>query len=298
MKKKYNKIKIFILIISFIMILISSISLMIHINAKPSSKIIEECSIETKKYKDRNIHIISPKDNKESNLIILYIHGGAYFGELVKDHWEFVYDIVKTTKATIIVPDYPLAPANTYKEVFQFMEPIYKHILNQKDNKKFILMGDSAGGGLSLALAQKMGEENIEQPNQLILLSPWLDVRLENPKIEEVEPYDKQLNRITLRLAGLAYAGIDGIDTYFVNPIDGPLEKLKNVTIYTGTYDILNPDVHVLIQKAEEQGININLKQTEGAKHVWMLERHKNTYMAEEAYTEIIQQIKEEIDNE
>ena len=101
-------------------------------------------------------------------------------------------------------------------------------------------MGDSAGGGLALALVEKMGEEeNIAMPNQTILISPWLDVRMNNPKIAEIEENDPMLNKAALKLAGENYAGKDGIDSYLVNPADGPLDKLQNVSIFTGTYDII-----------------------------------------------------------
>lgn len=53
-----------------------------------------------------------------------------------------------------------------------------------------ILMGDSAGGGFVLALAQFMKQEEVPQPSQLILLSPWLDLSLSNPNIKEIDPSD------------------------------------------------------------------------------------------------------------
>ena len=49
------------------------------------------------------------------------------------------------------------------------------------------------------------------------------------------------------------------------------LGKLKNVTIYTGTYDILNPDIHVLINKAKEENIEIELKEYEEQGHIWIV---------------------------
>ena len=104
-------------------------------------------------------------------------------------------------------------------------------------------------------------------PNKTILISPWLDVRLENPKIDEVQKEDKELNKEALKVAGIAYAGNDGINSYLVNPIDGDLSKLGNITIFTGTSDILNPDVHVLEEKAKEQGKEIEVKEYSGAGH-------------------------------
>lgn len=288
--------KIAIVLISILVIILGFL-LLSYWQSQPSKEIKGQCQVETNNYQNRNVYVVSPKQTQKSNKVVLYVHGGSYVGDLVKEHWEFIRDMVLDTGYTIIVPDYPLAPQNNYQDVFAFMEPLYQEIIKKVDAKNFVMMGDSAGGGLSLALAQRMGEENIEQPAKLILLSPWLDVTLSNPKIQEIEKVDKSLSVVSLKAAAIAYAGKDGMKEYVVNPIKGPLEKLKNVVIYTGTHDILNPDAHVLVERAKNNGITIELKETQGAKHVWMLERHRGTYQAEEGYRQVIQEIKD-VNNE
>ena len=207
------------------------------------------------KFMSRDIFVISPQneilDNEQqkdggifkldkSNKVILYLHGGSYVGELEKYHWNFFKDIVDETQSTIIIPDYPLAPEHTYMEVFKIMEPLYKDIIENVQNKEFILMGDSAGAGLALALYQRSGKLNNRLPDKTILISPWLDVRMNNPKIDEIE--DPVLNKVLLKLSGKKYAGKNGMKSYLVNPILGPTDKLKNIYILSGTRDILNPD--------------------------------------------------------
>ena len=120
-----------------------------------------------------------------------------------------------------------------------------------------------------------------------------MDVRLNNPKIEEVQKNDKELNKETLKLAGIAYAGNDGINSYLVNPIDGNLSNLSNITIITGTNDILNPDVHVLEEKAEEQGKNIEIKEYEGAGHIWIINEKGDRELIKKGYQDLINIVKE-----
>ena len=105
---------------------------------------------------------------------------------------------------------------------------------------------------------------------------------------------DKELSKIKLQLAGIAYAGKDGKDSYLVNPIDGDLSKLKNITILTGTNDILNPDVHLLQKKAKEQGITIEVKEYENAGHIWMIEKNSSQELEQQGYEEILKTIGEE----
>lgn len=255
----------------------------------------DEYNISEEEVENRPVYTITPKNGVTNELVIMYVHGGSYVGNLEKEHWKTCSDIINQLGCTIIVPDYPLTPKYNYKDTISMMETLYKQLIEKIDPSNFIVMGDSAGGGLSLALLEKVGEENIQTPNQTILISPWLDVRLNNPEIEEVEPNDPELNKSALKIAGENYAGKDGIDSYLVNPIDGPLDKLKNVSIFTGTNDILNPDIKILQERAKEVGTEINVYETEGATHVWLLYKYKdekNDPLVQEPYKQMIELLK------
>ena len=269
------------------------------------------CNIEQEMYMNRKVFILTPKNVEKTDMVILYFHGGSYMAEITNEHWSFLEKVINKTGATVILPDYPLAPKHDYKDVFSLVVPLYNEITSKISLENFVVMGDSAGGGLALALEEKIvadnntlyTQEDSEEINQdemgvnqdyklpakTILISPWLDVRLENPEIDEAQKNDKQLNKDTLKLAGIAYAGSDGINNYLVNPIDGDLSKLKNITIYTGTYDILNPDVHGLEEKAKTQGIQINVREYEGVSHIWILKDDANeNELKEEAFNDLI----------
>lgn len=274
-------------------LIISAYFFIVDIETRVPKKVENSCYIETKQFMSRNIFIITPKDEEiKNNTVILYFHGGAYFAEATEQHWDFIENIVKDTGATVVLPDYPLTPKYNYKDVFKMVIPLYKEIIDKVDAYKLILMGDSAGGGLGLALEEKISEEFLPLPGKTVLISPWLDVRLNNKEIDIVQVKDKQLNKDTLKLAGISYAGEDGIDSYLVNPIDGKLAKLKNMIILTGTNDILNPDVHVLMEKAKKEGIDIELKEYEGAAHIWIIEKSSNEELVNKGYQDIIELIK------
>ena len=110
----------------------------------------------------KNDDLYEPEVNDEKEKVILYIHGGSYVGELEKYHWNFFKDIINDTKATIIVPDYPLAPEHTYLEVFKIMEPLYKKIT---DKIKDLLRIDQIFTGLVAAAPQ------IQNPADIVLLT-------------------------------------------------------------------------------------------------------------------------------
>ncbi len=278
------------LIVLVVLLLVIAYYMIMDIQTKVPKEVKNTCQIQTEQFMGRNIFIVTPKDKEKSNLKILYFHGGSYVAEATEQHWEFIEKIVQDTGATVILPDYPLTPKYNYQDVFKMVVPLYKEIIDRIDPNHFVLMGDSAGAGLGLALEERIGEDNLAMPAKTILISPWLDVRLTNPQIDEVQKKDKQLNKETLKLAGIAYAGEDGINSYLVNPIEGDLSNLKNITILTGTYDILNPDVHLLKEKAEEIGIGnqIDVKEYEQASHIWIIEKNSSQELIQQGYQEIL----------
>lgn len=279
-----------ILIIIAIILTILIYYITADIQTKIPAKVEKTCNIETKQYKGRNIFIITTNE-KQTNKKILYFHGGSYMAEATSNHWKFIEQLAKDTGATIILPDYPLSPKYTYKDVFNMVEPLYKEIIEQTGSENLIIMGDSAGGGLGLALEEKLGEQNIPMPAKTILISPWLDVRLNNPEIEKIEKVDNILNKESLRLAGIAYASNEGMENYLVNPIDGDLSKLQNVTILIGTHDILNPDAKLLQQKAKKQNVQVEIKEYEQAKHIWIIDKNSSQELVDQGYQDVIELI-------
>lgn len=283
-----------ILIISIMALAVVSYFYRVDIQSTPPKEIREQCNIKDITYMNRKVFYLTAKGGPTNNLYIIYLHGGAYVAEATYAHWQFIVDLAEDTGATILLPDYPLTPKYQYKNVFEMLEPLYEDCIKRIGADNLILMGDSAGGGLSLALAEKMGENQVEQPKRIILLSPWLDVTLNNPQIDEVQKNDPILIRETLRLAGIAYAGIENLTSYLVSPVYGPLDKLKQLTIYTGTYDILNPDVHLLNKRAEEVGLKLDIKEKEKGTHIWMLDRKSED--SKSTYDDIVSIVKSDIE--
>ena len=293
--KFYSKLwlKIIIALIIGIIIAIAAIILYFYnanIESELPNDIKQLCNVEEYKYQDRKVFKITSNKVETTNLTLFYIHGGSYVGEILEEYWDFFNDIVNDTGCTIIVPDYSLAPKYNYRDDFNMVEPLYKETINEYGAENVILAGDSSGGGVTLALAQKMQNEGFVKPQQIVLISPWLDITLKNPKIAEVQKYDQVLNAEILKICGELYVKGDDPNTYLVSPINGNLNNLDNITIFTGTYDILNPDVYVLVDKAKELGIEINVIEEEKAEHVWFIKRHiKEVYKGDEGYEKFLE---------
>ena len=291
-----NFLIIYLFFIIFMTLLLLTTIFVVDLQATPPILATLKYTLIEEKFMDRKVFIMKSKNNlKENSKYIFYLHGGAYVMEATYKHWQFLEDIVDSTGMTLILPDYPLAPQNTYKDVFNMIVPLYKNIIKKYGKENVIAMGDSAGAGIILGLLEQMGIENYLQPSKTILLSPWLDVSMTNPEIDIVQKLDPILIKEALKASGKAYAGEDGMDSFLVNPILGPLEKLENITIYTGTYDILNPDVHLFMDKAKKANIKVDLREKEKAIHIWMTHvENKRVYAAQETFDDIVKLLKEE----
>lgn len=253
-------------------------------------------AVETKKLEGRKVFIIKKDKETDSDSIILYLHGGSYMAELKQEHWLFFEGLLQDTNATLVVPDYPLTPKYNYKDVFTMMEPCYEKILENEQDKTWIVMGDSAGGGLALALLEKMGEKGRKMPDALFLLSPWLDTSMENQKIDEVQSKDPMLSKPALKLAGEQYGrDIKEEDTYLVDPLYGPLQNLCPIVVFTGTADILNPDVAILEQRCKEAGTQITVKEYENAIHDFILYSFvkEDVDFGKEGYQDVLEEMRQ-----
>lgn len=238
--------------------------------AEPSKSIQKNYNVNIDQQDGRKIWTLLPRD-QQTNIVILYIHGGGYIANITKNHWQLIETLINETKATIVVPDYPLAPKAHCKEVYRFMKTLYEGLLINYSKHRVILIGDSAGAGLAFGFSQQLRNMNKKQPEQMILFSPWLDVTMSNPKIKLIDDFDKMLSIKGLKNAGKKYAGTLDLKDDRVSPIYGDLTDLCQLSIFTGTYDLLNADAQKCREMMEEQNLNCNFFEYPHMFHDWVI---------------------------
>ncbi|MDP4090416.1 MAG: alpha/beta hydrolase [Bacillota bacterium] len=200
---------------------------------------------------------------------ILYLHGGAYIAQPTPLHWDFLLRLLENLDAEITVPIYPKAPRHQFQEAFEKVLKVYEEIITRTEPKEIVVMGDSAGGGFSLALAQLLQKKELPQPGNIILISPWLDITMTNPEIPSLEKLDPMLGTQGLIEAGKAWAGGQAPDYYLLSPINGDIKGLGSISLFIGTHEILLPDARRFRDIAEEQGSHINYYEYEEMFHVF-----------------------------
>jgi len=254
---------------------------------EPPEETREFCHVEKRQVSGRNVFTLSSRVQKSSRHI-LYLHGGAYVQTFVKQHWKFLAMLVKETHCTITAPDYPLAPEFTFLDAYSMVVPLYKEIIVHAGAENTILMGDSSGGGFALGLAQKMKANENVVPYKIILLSPWLDVTLDNPEIPKSDQTDPFLSAKALRKAGLVFAGSSDPHNPMLSPINGSLEGLRGISLFIGSCDLLAVDARRLRNRALEQNVPINYREYEEMGHVWMLLNFRESKQAKREISDLI----------
>ncbi len=124
---------------------------------------------------------------------------------------------------------------------------------------------------MSLALGQRLREDGLPQPGNVIMLSPWLDATLSNPEIAIVDRIDPFLGVQGLQYAGAAYARDVDPKSYLVSPVYGSLKDLAPATVFIGTRDIFLPDCRKLRARAAAENVKLNYREYDGMVHDWML---------------------------
>jgi len=204
--------------------------------------------------------------------VILYLHGGAYVAQPLPFHFIGVEEMARELDARVVFPIYPKLPHYTYREVFPKLEGLYRRVLQETDPAFLTLMGDSAGGGMALALAMHVRNQGLPQPKDIILLSPWLDIHTDHPDIEKYADKDPMLYAPALRGLGTIWAGgSQYTDSWYVSPLFGDFHHLGRISLFVGTHEIFLPDCEKLHHMLTEQGIAHHYYEADKMNHVYVL---------------------------
>ncbi len=220
--------------------------------------------VESKYMFDCQMIVLNEAETTERTVI--YLHGGAYVNEIVPPHIVFCDKIAKKTNATVFAPIYPLAPNHTYEETYRIVEDLYKFAL--EIGKPITIMGDSAGGGLSAAFCEYLASRGFEQPEHLILISPWVDVSMSGDYDDYID-CDPALGIEGPRELGKSWAGDLDPKDYRISPLFGDVSQFPQTTVFVGTHEVIYPDIIQFYDKLKSSDIDAKLFVGDEMNHVY-----------------------------
>jgi len=220
--------------------------------------------------------------------LVLYLHGGAYVNGFNAHQWRFMDRLARQTGCTVVAPAYHLAPWADYVRAYDDLTALYRALVEQSPDRRRILMGDSAGGGLALGLTEALAGAGDALPECLILFSPWVDVSMDNPDISNYLAVEPMLHFELVKVHGQYWAGKADTRCWQVSPLFGDMTGLPPVTVYCGTRELLYPDIRLAHEKLADAGVDATLRVGTGLNHDWPLMPIPE---ADEAFVEIAEMI-------
>ncbi len=200
---------------------------------------------------------------------VLYLHGGGYVSGAPVTHRALTSHLAKQADASVVVADYRLAPEHPFPAALDDAHQAYLALLEKGHAPaRLAVAGDSAGGGLTLALLQRLRDEGRPLPACALLFSPWVDLTLTETPL--TMPGEAMLNRHWLTFAANAYAGGQRADPG-ASPLFGDLDGLPPLLIQTGSDEILANDSERLADALDSTDCNARYQCYPGRWHVFQL---------------------------
>jgi monoterpene epsilon-lactone hydrolase len=198
---------------------------------------------------------------------ILYLHGGAYCTGSPDSHREMVARIARNAEREAYVIDYRLAPESPYPAAVDDAMKAYIALL--AEHQDIALIGDSAGGGLAMALAEAIAKTEYAQPSAMVLLSPWADLTCSGDTIELNKSIDPMLHPAWLTSSAKMYAAEQPLDTPGISPLFGNHANFPRTLIQVGSDEILLSDSLRIVDAFKTAGVETELQVYEGMWHVF-----------------------------
>ena len=202
-----------------------------------------------------------------TDLVVLYLHGGGYCFASPQTHRQLTSAMAKQARAQVWALDYRLAPENPYPAALEDAVAAYRFLTKTYPDKRILLTGDSAGGGLALATAVAI--RDLGRGAALVLFSPWTDLANTGASNEVNAQTCAMFTPQIMRDVAALYCGQTDPRDPGASPLYADLHGLPPMLIFASCDEILLDDSRRLADRARAQGCSVELHIVAGMPHVW-----------------------------
>lgn len=202
----------------------------------------------------------------------LFLHGGAYVVGSFRNYGHFTWRIGRATRARVLAIDYRLAPEHPFPAALDDAMAAYRWMLDHDCRPgRTLIAGDSAGGGLTLALLLKLRDEGLPLPGAAIALSPWTDLAVTGASLYANAVRDPMLVASEVPRFAQMYAGTTDPKNPYLSPLYADPRGLPPTLIQAGGDEILLDDASRMAQKMKDAGCKVDYQIWPGMPHVFQL---------------------------
>ena len=202
--------------------------------------------------------------------VMLYLHGGGYVAGKVETYANLVSRWAAQLGAEVWLPDYRLAPEHPYPAGLDDAQACYFALLERGvDPSRLVVAGDSAGGGLALALLLRLRDGGHPLPACAVVMSPAGDITCSGEAMEGNDGRDPMLSASQVRLLRGLYAPDADPEDPYVSPVVGDYTGLPPLYLTVDEEECLYDSARVVAERAAEAGVDVTLRTRTAAVHVW-----------------------------
>ncbi|MCB0210935.1 MAG: alpha/beta hydrolase [Anaerolineae bacterium] len=226
--------------------------------------------------------------NANAHRAVLYLHGGGYEVGSCTSHRAIVSYLAGACQARTLLPNYRLAPEYPFPAGLEDALYAYAWLLSQGyAAKNLVVMGDSAGGGLTLATLLSLLEQGSPLPSATVLLSPWTDLAMTGASIRSRAGVEPMLRLGLVEKAARKYCGDHDPHHPLISPLYANLHGLPPMLIHVGDDEILLDDSTRLADRAQAAGGDVTAKVWPGMWHFFHWSAMHNVVESKQAIVEI-----------
>jgi cation diffusion facilitator CzcD-associated flavoprotein CzcO/acetyl esterase/lipase len=210
---------------------------------------------------------VRPRERPSRPGTLLYLHGGAYCVGAAATHRALTARLARGTGMALFAADYRLAPEHPFPAAVDDAVAVYRAL--QADGP-VVVAGDSAGGGLALALTLALRDAGLALPASLLLLSPWADMTMDGAPAHE--PLGEAMLSVSWARACAALCLRDTPATHpWASPLKADLRGLPPVLIQAGTDELLHGQALQLHAALQAAAVPVRCEITPHRWHVFQL---------------------------
>lgn len=214
--------------------------------------------------------VIRPKESERRSVrhAVLYFYGGGHVVGSPFEDLPISATLAAGLGITIYAPHYRLAPENPYPAALDDGLAVYRALLDTYESSRLAVVGESAGGNLTLSTLLAIRDSGEDMPQATALLSPWVDLADQSDSRTVLDDLDPTLRNVSA--AAEAYAGGRDLTDPRVSPVYADYQPgFPPTLITTGTRDYLSGDCARLSTAMRLAGVDARLHVWEGMWHVF-----------------------------
>ena len=220
------------------------------------------------------MELLRRKEAPRKDYVILQLHGGGYIGAMRNAYRSFAGLYSEVSKGMdVLTIDYRVAPEHPFPAALEDAVEAYEWLKRAGwHGRQIIVAGDSAGGGLALALCLYLKDHSRSLPGGLVLMSPWTDMPASGPSYLDNYERDPLFGNTTDSLIyNRDYAGWNDLKDPYLSPVFGDFWGFPPMLIQAGSQEMLLSDSVTLAYKAKRQGAKVRLSVYGGMFHVFQM---------------------------